>query len=95
MSVYSVLVAKGSKKNFLDGIKNGIWGFTSKSKLLPNKQTSPKVGDIVVFGYALHQSTDVEKCGFPRVDNLNRFLDHCMPYAELLTICLITKVSLE
>lgn len=93
MAIYSVVVAKGSKKNFFDGIKNGIWGFTSESKLLPRKQKAPQKGDFVVFGFALHQNPKVPKGGFPRVDTLEQYLYHYQPYVELLTLCQITDVS--
>ncbi|WP_162926802.1 hypothetical protein [Vibrio coralliirubri] len=95
MAVYSVVVAKGSKKNFFDGISNGIWGFTSESKMFPKKQKAPVIGDYVVFGFALHQNPKVAKGGFPRVDSFDLYLNHFKPYSELLTLCQIVDVCNE
>lgn len=92
VAVYSVIVAKNSEENFLDGIANGIWGFTSETKIFPRGARRPVRGDYAVFGFALHKSTEVDKRGFPRVDSLNTFLNHFKPYVEMLTICQITHV---
>jgi hypothetical protein len=92
LAIYSVVVAKGSQKNFFDGIQSGIWGFTSQGKLLPKKQKAPVKGDFVVFGFALHQNAKVTKGGFPRVDTLEKYLYHYQPFAEILTLTQITDV---
>lgn len=95
MAIYSVLVAKSSKNNFLDGISNEIWGFTSENKLFPKEQKKVEVGDFITFGYAIHQASTVDKGSFPRVKALEEYLNHYQPYVELLTLCQITEVISE
>ncbi|HHR5882422.1 TPA: hypothetical protein ACS7XF_002381 [Providencia alcalifaciens] len=95
MAVYAVIVAKGSEKNFFDGIGNGIWGFTSSKKLSRREQKKPEIGDLIVFGFALHQNSEETKGGFPRISSLDQFLYHYKPYVEFLTIGEIIEINTE
>lgn len=95
MAVYSVYVAQKSKVNFKDGIENNIWGFTDTKKLFPKGQPNVNIGDLVLFFFGLHQSKDVAKGGFPRVKDINTFLYHYKPYADVVTIARVEEVFPE